>query len=196
MCIIITPVAQVAEEPCRKVLAFVGDEACGKTCLCNAFMSKDFTFEYIPTRLGKYVPDVKVNGKNLVLWDIGKKEQYLGYPHKTNATVVCFAVNNPRSLQNVVAKWAPKVRCFHLSIPILLVANKIDCRAESNSGPEHSVMSTEEGKSVAERIGAWGYVECSALTREGVKEVFENASQAASGAEIKISKCGRKLCNS
>ena len=35
------------------------------------------------------------------------------------------------------------------------------------------------GKSVAEKINAFAYLECSAKSKEGVREVFETATRAA-----------------
>ncbi|XP_027709212.1 transforming protein RhoA-like isoform X2 [Vombatus ursinus] len=37
----------------------------------------------------------------------------------------------------------------------------------------------EEGRDMADRIGAFGYMECSAKTKEGVRVVFEMAARAA-----------------
>lgn len=37
----------------------------------------------------------------------------------------------------------------------------------------------EEGRDMANRIGAFGYMECSAKTKDGVREVFEMATRAA-----------------
>jgi len=37
----------------------------------------------------------------------------------------------------------------------------------------------EEGKGVAEKINAFAYLECSAKTKEGVRQVFEMATRAA-----------------
>lgn len=37
----------------------------------------------------------------------------------------------------------------------------------------------EEGRDMANRISAFGYLECSAKTKEGVREVFEMATRAA-----------------
>jgi GTPase SAR1 family protein len=40
-------------------------------------------------------------------------------------------------------------------------------------------VKTEEGRAMAEKIGAYGYLECSAKTKDGVREVFETATRAA-----------------
>ena len=37
----------------------------------------------------------------------------------------------------------------------------------------------EQDESMANRIGAFGYMECSAKTKDGVREVFEMATRAA-----------------
>lgn len=40
-------------------------------------------------------------------------------------------------------------------------------------------MTITSGKAVAQKIRAYKYLECSSLTREGVKEVFKVTAQAA-----------------
>lgn len=40
-------------------------------------------------------------------------------------------------------------------------------------------VKTEEGRDMAGRISAFGYLECSAKTKDGVREVFEMATRAA-----------------
>lgn len=40
-------------------------------------------------------------------------------------------------------------------------------------------VTPEEGRAMAEKINAYGYLECSAKTKEGVREVFETATRAA-----------------
>ena len=49
----------------------------------------------------------------------------------------------------------------------------------------------EDGRDMANRIGAFGYMECSAKTKDGVREVFEMATRAALQARRgkKSSKC-------
>lgn len=40
-------------------------------------------------------------------------------------------------------------------------------------------VTNEDGQAMADKIGAYGYLECSARTKEGVREVFELATRAA-----------------
>jgi Ras family protein A len=40
-------------------------------------------------------------------------------------------------------------------------------------------VSPEEGEEIRKKIGAYKYLECSAKTNEGVREVFEHATRAA-----------------
>lgn len=40
-------------------------------------------------------------------------------------------------------------------------------------------VKTDEGRDMANRISAFGYLECSAKTKDGVREVFEMATRAA-----------------
>lgn len=49
----------------------------------------------------------------------------------------------------------------------------------------------EDGRDMANRISAFGYMECSAKTKDGVREVFEMATRAALQARRgkKSSKC-------
>lgn len=46
----------------------------------------------------------------------------------------------------------------------------------------------EEGRNMAEKINAFAYLECSAKTKEGVREVFETATKAALSVRIKKNK--------
>lgn len=45
---------------------------------------------------------------------------------------------------------------------------------------------SEEGRDMANRISAFGYLECSAKTKEGVREVFEMATRA--GLQVRKNK--------
>ncbi len=48
----------------------------------------------------------------------------------------------------------------------------------------------EEGRTMAEKINAFAYLECSAKSKEGVREVFETATRAA----LQVKKKKKKHC--
>ncbi|TNN64703.1 Rho-related GTP-binding protein RhoA-B [Liparis tanakae] len=102
----------------------------------------------------------------LALWDTAGQEDYdrlrpLSYPD-TDVILMCFSIDSPDSLENIPEKWTPEVKHFCPNVPIILEPVK-----------------SEEGRDMAGRIAAFGYMECSAKTKDGVREVFEMATRAA-----------------
>src|SRR6266540_7216630 len=94
----------------RRKLVIVGDGACGKTCLLIVYSKGTFPEIYVPTVFENYVATVVVDGKSveLALWDTAGQEDYdrlrpLSYP-ETDLIFVCFAIDCPNSLDNVVDK--------------------------------------------------------------------------------------------
>ncbi|KAG5211251.1 hypothetical protein JEQ12_013680 [Ovis aries] len=174
----------------RKKLVVVGDGACGKTCLLIVFSKDEFPEVYVPTVFENYVADIEVDGKQveLALWDTAGQEDYdrlrpLSYPD-TDVILMCFSVDSPDSLENIPEKWVPEVKHFCPNVPIILVANKKDLRSDEHVRTELARMKqepvrTDDGRAMAVRIQAYDYLECSAKTKEGVREVFETATRAA-----------------
>ncbi|KAF6022427.1 Rho1 [Bugula neritina] len=174
----------------RKKLVIVGDGACGKTCLLIVFSKDQFPEVYVPTVFENYVADIEVDAKQveLALWDTAGQEDYdrlrpLSYPD-TDVILMCFSVDSPDSLENIPEKWTPEVRHFCPNVPIILVGNKKDLRNDSQTIKELMKMKQEpvkmdQGRAMADNISAFGYLECSAKTKDGVREVFETATRAA-----------------
>ncbi|CEF64337.1 Ras-like GTP-binding protein Rho1 [Strongyloides ratti] len=173
----------------RKKLVIVGDGACGKTCLLIVFSKDQFPDVYVPTVFENYVADIEVDGKQveLALWDTAGQEDYdrlrpLSYPD-TDVVLMCFSIDSPDSLTNIQEKWTPEVRHFCPNVPIILVGNKKDIRAEAEACTDSrnriETVKSDMGKTMAEQIGAYAYLECSAKTKEGVRDVFETATRAA-----------------
>jgi Ras homolog gene family, member A len=90
---------------------------------------------------------------------------------------VCFSIDSIESLENITEKWQPEVKHFVPNVPIILVGNKKDLRNTNGIDPK-TLVRYEQGKSVADTIRAYDYKECSAKTKEGVREVFEVATRA------------------
>ncbi|KAL9959586.1 hypothetical protein ACROYT_G032920 [Oculina patagonica] len=174
----------------RKKLVIVGDGACGKTCLLIVFSKDEFPEVYVPTVFENYVADIEVDDKTveLALWDTAGQEDYdrlrpLSYPD-TDVILMCFSIDSPDSLENISEKWTPEVKHFCPNVPIILVGNKTDLRADENVKRELAKMKqepvkTEEGSLMSEKISAYAYLECSAKTKEGVINVFRTATRAA-----------------
>ncbi|KAF8566215.1 hypothetical protein P879_06755 [Paragonimus westermani] len=183
----------------RKKLVIVGDGACGKTCLLIVFSKDQFPDLYIPTVFESYVADVDIGDKRveLALWDTAGQEDYdrlrpLSYPD-TDVVLMCFSIDSPDSLENIQEKWTPEVKHFCDKVPIILVGNKKDLRNDSATIAELHRMklapvSAVEGRAMAEKIGARCYLECSAKTKEGVRQVFETATKIA----LETKKSGKK----
>lgn len=174
----------------RKKLVIVGDGACGKTCLLIVFSKDQFPEIYVPTVFENYVADIEIDDRvvELALWDTAGQEEYdrlrpLSYPD-TDVVLMCYSIDNPDSLENIEEKWVPEVRHFCPTVPIILIGNKKDLRNNQETIRELAVqkmspVTNENGNLVASRIGAHDFLECSAKTKEGVKEVFESATRAA-----------------
>lgn len=188
----------------EKKFVVVGDGESGKTCLLHVFFEDVYPDVYVPTAFDCFTTVVEVDGKKvkLSLWDTAGQEDYdrlrpLSYPN-ADAVIVCYSIDTPESLANVVEKWSPEVRYFCRDVPVILVGNKKDLRdlrdgdgiRESETGPpvtvEHAtdgkqtepMLVREQGQTVADEIGAFAFLECSAKTKEGVRDVFVAAVKA------------------
>jgi len=119
----------------------------------------------------------------LGLWDTAGQEDYdrlrpLSYP-QTDCFLICYSIISPSSLQNVTSKWYPEVHQHALGKPIVLVGTKSDLRqdrfvTEQLTAKGLHMVTQEEGKKVADTIHACAHHECSALTQDGLKAVFDD----------------------
>jgi Ras-related C3 botulinum toxin substrate 1 len=182
----------------------VGDGAVGKTCLLISYTTNAFPGEYIPTVFDNYSANVMVDGKpiNLGLWDTAGQEDYdrlrpLSYP-QTDVFLVCFSVIATSSFDNVKAKWIPEIQHHAPGVPLVLVGTKSDLRDDqeqiSQLQAKGLIMVTKgAAEQMANEIGAAKYLECSALTQEGLKAVFDEAIRAALQPKKKKKKGGCQI---
>ena len=89
----------------------------------------------------------------------------------------------PASFENVQTKWYPEVRHHCPDTPIILVGTQVDIRDDKETikslkNKKASPITKMQGMAMANSIGAVKYVECSALTQEGLKTVFDEAIRA------------------
>merc|ERR550532_657925 len=107
----------------------------------------------------------------------------LSYPD-THVILLCFSIDSPDSLENIPDRWTPELKHFCPKVPIVLVGNKLDLRnnpdtLESLAKLKQQPVPVSAGQEMATRIGAFAYLECSARTKEGARQVFETANRAA-----------------
>ena len=117
---------------------------------------------------------------------------------QTDVFLICFSVVSPSSFENVTSKWCPEIKHHCPDAPILLIGNhndaidkpyisnnlvsgtKIDLREDKEalqalSDNGHHPIKREQGQKLANKIRAVRYLECSALTQRGLKQVGINS---------------------
>lgn len=130
-----------------------------------------------------YSANVMVDGKpvNLGLWDTAGQEDYdrlrpLSYP-QTDVFLLCFSIISPSSFSNISTKWHPEINHHAPGVPAILVGTKSDLRNDTNmiqqlSAKGNAMVEQAEAQAKAKAIGAVCYMECSALTQEGLSALL------------------------
>ena len=162
----------------------VGDGGVGKTCMLVSYKYNNFPHEYVPTVFENYTVSV-TSGRDtcqLRLFDTAGQEDFdrlrpLSYP-STDVVLICFSVVMPSSMENILEKWIPEVKHYCPGAPIILVGTQIDLREDKGTIQEldkinQKPITGEQGEKMAQDVGATQYLECSALTKRGLKSVFE-----------------------
>jgi len=165
----------------------VGDGNVGKTCMLISYTTNSFPGEYVPTVFDNYNANAIVDGTpvNLGLWDTAGSDEYntlrpLSYPG-TDVFVICFSIFSPSSFENVIKKWYPEItQHMESKPPIIVVGTKSDLRnkqaaIDNLKATGEEPITQDMGRSLTAEIGAYKYLECSALTQEGLATVFEEA---------------------
>ena len=131
----------------------------------------------------------------LGLWDTAGQEDYdrlrpLSYPN-TDVFLVCFSIISKSSYENVRQKWIPEIKHHCPDSPFIIVGTKTDLRTDEEVKKKiGDPLTKEDGDRLAREVGAKQYVECSALTQEGLKQVFDESIRAA----LHKDDTGKKKC--
>lgn len=168
----------------------VGDGSVGKTCLLISYTTNKFPSEYVPTVFDNYAVTVLIGSEphTLGLFDTAGQEDYdrlrpLSY-HQTDVFLVCFSVVRPSSFENVKHKWVPEIAHHCPKAPYLLVGTQSDLRDEPSTlaklaRKKQKPITPEMAEKMSRDLKAARYVECSALTQKGLKNVFDEAIMTA-----------------
>ncbi|XP_067889102.1 rho-related GTP-binding protein RhoG-like [Heterodontus francisci] len=168
----------------------LGNELVGKTSLIVCLTTSAFPRDSLPTVFDTVSTQITVDERMVILnlWDTAPQEEHrlsirqFYYP-QTDIFIICFSICDPSSFDDVWNDWYPEVKRHRPNVPVLLVGTKKDLRHDpatvlSLLKRELAPVSYQQGASLARKIKAVKYVECSALLFEGVVDVFEEATRA------------------
>merc|ERR1711879_196762 len=132
--------------------------------------------DYVPTIFDNFTAGVEVDKQiiNFSIWDTAGQEEYarlraLSYP-ETDVFLLCYSISSATSFDNIKSQWDPEVSHHCTDAKKILVGTKIDLRScKETLASAQKIHTVADGKALANDIGAECYLECSALTQEGLK---------------------------
>ncbi|GBB87931.1 hypothetical protein RclHR1_14420002 [Rhizophagus clarus] len=170
----------------------VGDNNVGKTELITTYLTNKFPSDYTPIVFDNYAVTIMIGNEPILfgLSDTAGQEDYdrlrpLSYL-QTDVFLICFSVMSPNSLRNIEEKWYPEIHRHCPGVPCLIVGTHIELRDDPQMvqklflKQQTKPITTEQGEAFVRKYGrAAKYLECSAFTQKGLKNVFEEAIIAA-----------------
>jgi small GTP-binding protein len=188
--------------PTHMKIVFVGDGAVGKTSMVmeQHQSGSSRNAEYIPTVFeNNDTKRIISNGveREFGLWDTrGGRDGYdrlrpLSYP-QTDFFIICFAVDNPSSFENVKEMWYPEIHHHCPDVPKLLISTKEDRRNDPEiikkmKERQMNFVGEKEAISMQEEIGAFAYLPTSSWSHINVEEILEQCLKYSNNPK-KISK--------
>ncbi|CAN7998300.1 unnamed protein product, partial [Ixodes hexagonus] len=168
----------------------------GKTSIITRYLQKKFVGITSPT-IGASFQTVKVTIDNALvsmqIWDTAGQERFRAmaplYYRKANAAIIVYDITSPNSFE-AMKHWVTELRRnVEEVIGIFIVGNKCDLCS-------NRVISQEAARKFAESIGG-NFFECSALSNEGIDDVFRELALSIAEAEDKADTTGQltKCCS-
>ncbi|WWC58621.1 uncharacterized protein I303_101165 [Kwoniella dejecticola CBS 10117] len=155
-------------------LLLIGNSSVGKSSLLLRFTDNEFlTDEETAATIGVdfKVKSIELDGKKykLSVWDTAGQERFRtltsSYYRGAQGVVLVYDVSSRPTFDELL-KWFKEIDTYcGEGVVKMIVGNKVDKEFSRQ-------VTTEEGKAFAERMGAL-FIECSAKTRLGVPEAFE-----------------------
>jgi Ras-related protein Rab-11A len=160
-------------------IVVIGDAAVGKSTLIHRFIKDKFKEDYRPTLgadlLRKQVEiefeDKKFNC-TLVLWDIAGQDRYKMiralYFNGCVGAILVYDCTRLKTFENIKSIWLNDLLInAEENVSHILIGNKIDLE-------DLRLVSSEEGKEMAEEIKSAEFIETSAKTGENVENAFKS----------------------
>jgi len=91
----------------------------------------------------------------------------------------------------------PEINHHAPGVPFILVGTKLDLRNDPDTiarlqQKRRAPVNTEEGEALANELNAYKYIECSALTQQGLKGVFDDAIRCVIDTQKKPKKKSKR----
>ena len=160
----------------------VGDGGAGKTAIVVRFSQGFFKEKYKLTIGVEFaVKNIELAGNvvKLQIWDTGGQDrfQYVRplYYKGAMGCIVLFDLTNRESFDHI-PRWLDEVQKEAGEIPMLLVGNKTDLK-------DQRMVSFEDAKELANKL-KMEYIESSAKTGDGVKDLFAALAYLMMGEKI------------
>ena len=167
-------------------LLIIGDSSVGKTSILTRYSNGTFKEDYIATvGLDYYSKNEFLNGKTIhvKIWDTAGQERYKaltqGFFRNAQGVMIVYDVTNSESFENLkywISSIQKNIESNKISIPVILLGNKIDVGDDREIKNEDAEKFAEENK--------YKYFETSAKTGEGIDDaVRELVNQVLSNLD-------------
>eukprot|EP01147_Barroeca_monosierra_P006270 gene6270-7446_t len=155
-------------------ILIIGDSNCGKSCLLMRFTDDTFDEHMGPTIGVDFKnKDLVLNGQKirLTVWDTAGQDRFktltASYYRGAHGIIFVYDVTRPETFDHITP-WLNEANVYcETNVIKMLVANKID---------EPRLVSTEKGRALAREKNML-FIECSAKTKVGVQQAFEELAQ-------------------
>lgn len=158
-------------------IVLVGDTQVGKTCLIKRLSTGTF-YDNNPPTIGaafqNHVLQTSKGSVSLQIWDTAGQEKFRAlapmYYRSAAVAILCFDLTNKRSFE-ALDQWTQElIEKASPTMKLVIVGNKKDLVNDR-------VVSSEDANSYSLSHGAVLYCETSALTGEGIFELFTKIAE-------------------
>ncbi|KAF5404143.1 hypothetical protein PHET_02485 [Paragonimus heterotremus] len=160
-------------------VCIIGDPKVGRSQLLLSFAQQMFgTYP----RFDNVERDVEIYGQNVRIrvYDPSSHDDYRRtrmalYPN-IEAILLCAALDDPVSLDNLTKKWMEELRSARVSKrPIILLLTKSDLLSEDAAPSQRKLIDSKAITQAARKLQVSDLFECSAKTGENVELAFKRA---------------------